>query len=162
MDHQLADLPLSDLCSLTSLPSSIDSLLFLSLRSSTQQLDRLHVPARRYLPFVKPGWTPELKRAHSRSKKLYREWVRSGRPRSCSNHKRRRCKKAKAAFRALLRRQQRTQRDAFFSSLDLDSCDPGRLFRQVRRANGGAAEPTTVLRVGETTYTDSRSVGGLL
>ena len=35
----------------------------------------------------------------------------------------------------------------------MSRCDPGRLFRQVRRANGGAAEPTTMLRVGGVTYT---------
>ena len=64
--------------------------------------------------------------------------------------KRKRYKEAKAA---LLRRQQRVQRDVFFSNLDLDSCDLGHLFRLLRRANGGAPEPTTVLKVGETTFT---------
>ena len=92
---------------------------------------RNHVPPKRYRPFVKPGWTPELKQHHSKSKKLYKEWVRAGRPRSYLNQKRKRYKDAKATFRALLRKHQRDQRDIFFRSLDLEVNDTGRLFRLV-------------------------------
>ena len=91
VESQLAKLPPPDLCSLISSPSSIDSLL-VSVTEILHSAARLHVPARRYLPFLKPGWTPELKRAHTRSKKLYKEWVRCGRPRCCTNPKRRRFK----------------------------------------------------------------------
>ena len=85
---------------------------------------------------------------HGTGQTLYKEWVRAGRPRSYLNQKRKRYKDAKAAFRALLRKHQRDQRDIFFRSLDLEVNDTGRLFRLVRRAHGGTAEPTTVLTVG--------------
>lgn len=155
VDAHLARLPLPTLSSLTSSPTLIDSLLdevTAILHSSAEN----HVPAKRYLPFVKPGWTPDLRRRHSKSKKLYKEWVKAGRPRSHLHPKRKHYKEAKAAFRSLLRKHQRDRRDAFFRSLDLDCSDMGRLFRHVRRANGGPTEPTTVLTVGGSTYKGSR------
>ena len=153
VESQLASLSLPSLSSLVSTPESIDSLLG-EVTSILLSAAQKHIPAKRFLPFVKPGWTPELRRYHSKSKRLYKEWVRAGRPRSYLHPKRKQYKEAKAIFRIQLRRYQKDQRDAFFRNLDLDSSDPGRLFRHVRRANGGAAEPTTVLKVG-----DSNSVG---
>ena len=147
VDAHLSGLPLPSISSLTSCPTLIDTLPD-QVTDILHTVTRNHVPAKRYRPFVKPGWTPELKQHHSMSKILYKEWVKAGRPRSCLNQKRKRYKDAKAAFRPLLRKHQRDQRDIFFRSLDLEFNDTGRLFRLVRRAHGGAAEPTTVLTVG--------------
>ena len=60
-------------------------------------------------------------------------------------------KAAKTAFRALLRKHQE-QRDACYNELDLECGDPSKLFRLIRRANGIASEPTSVLNVGGITY----------
>ena len=98
VDVHLARLSLPSITSLTSSPNLIDSLLD-RVTDILHSAAQAHVPA---LPF-KPGWTPELQRHHSKSKKLHKEWVKVGCPRSHLNPARKRYKEAKAAFRALLR-----------------------------------------------------------
>ena len=127
IESQLASLSLPNLSSLVSSPDSIDCLLG-EVTNTLLSAARKHVPPKRFLPFVKPGWTPELRCCHSKSKRIYKEWVRAGRPRSYLHPKRKRYKEAKATFRSQLCRYLRDQRDAFFRNLDLDSGDPGRLF----------------------------------
>ena len=89
VDAHLSGLLLPSISSPTSSPTLIDTLLD-QVTDILHTVARNHVPAKRYRPFVKPGWTPELKQHHSKSKKLYKEWVRAGRPRSYLNQKRKR------------------------------------------------------------------------
>ena len=109
-----------------------------------------HVPAKRFLPHLRPSWSFDLKRAHSLSKRAYKAWIAAGRPHLNSHPIKRRYKTAKAAFRALLRKHQKEQRDAFYCDLNLS--DPAKLFHKIRRVNGIAAESTSVLRVAGTIF----------
>ena len=61
-------------------------------------------------------------------------------------------KELKAAYRALLRKYQKEQRDAFIEEIDLECGDHGKLFCQIRRARGHTAEPTSVLKTGNCVF----------
>lgn len=131
-ERNLRKLSLPELSSLTSSSSLIDSLLS-KVTSTLTATASEHVPLKHFRAHLKPRWNRELRCAHSRSKKAYKAWVAVGRPRY-SSHPRRRCYKlAKAAFRALLRKHQKEQRDTFYRELDLDCVDSRKLFRHIRR-----------------------------
>ena len=68
VESQLTSLSLPNLSSLVSTPESIDFLLG-EVTSILLSAAWKHIPAKRFLPFVKPGWTPELRRYHSKSKR---------------------------------------------------------------------------------------------
>ena len=103
------------------------------------------VPANKFTPHLKPEWSPELKRAQASSKSAYKAWVRVGRPRSPTNLFHTRYKECKSIFRRIWRNHLSAQRDKFFQELDLSCSDPRKIFQKVRRARGGALEPTTTL-----------------
>ena len=94
-------------------PELIDNILQLVTNILLSSVHK-HVPAKQFLPHLKPAWSQELKRALQRSKKVYRTSTAAGRPRAPFNHMRSNYKTAKAAFRALLCKHQKEQRDAFF------------------------------------------------
>ena len=110
------------------------------------------IPPKQFIPHRKPGWDKHLKAAHTKSKRAHKQWIKAGRPRQSDHPAQRQCKEAKSTFRACLRARQREENEEFLQALDLDSRDPSKLFRQLRRARGQKCDPTTILNVGGCTY----------
>ena len=151
VESKLSSLTLPNFSELVSNPALIDTHLESIVRILlTTAFDS--IPIKKFLPHVKPGWTPEVNSAHGISKRAYKAWVAAGRPRR-SDHPLRKCyKEAKANFRAKLRRLQAGQRDAFFRSLDINCQDSAKLFQLIRKQNGATTEPTSTLSYGGHTY----------
>ena len=91
-------------------PELIDNILQLVTNILLSSVHK-HVPAKQFLPRLKPAWSQELKCALQGFKKAYRASTAAGRPRAPFNHMRSNYKTAKAAFRALLCKHQKEQRD---------------------------------------------------
>ena len=140
----LQQLPHYTLSSLTLSPCTIDRLLS-EVRDSLDTAAKTCIPAKRFQPHIRPAWSAELKQAHANSKAAYKAWCAAGKPRDTTHQLRADYKAAKATFRTLFRAHQRQQRDLFYQNLDLS--DPDKFFHHVRRANGIATEPTSILHV---------------
>ena len=109
------------------------------------------IPPKRFIPHRKPGWDKPLKAAHTKSKLAHKKWIKAGWPHQSDHPARRQYKEAKSAFRACLRACQKEENEEFLQALDLDSRDPSKLFRQLRRARGQVCDPTTFLNIGGST-----------
>ena len=119
-----------------------------------------NLPHKRYASHVKPAWSNHLKVAQRRANSAYRQWRAAGRPRNEDNPLRASYKKAKGQFRTQLRAYRKEQREQFFASLNLHTSDSRKLFRDIRRANGHAAESSSHLSFNGTTYTGSNILTG--
>ena len=112
------------------------------------------IPLKRFSSFLKPAWSPQLKKSQNRSKSAYKAWVKAGRPRCSSHPARRLYKEAKSCFRKSFRNHQRQQRDKFYEDLDLTGCDSRKLFAKIRKARGTVSEPTSILTVNSHSFKD--------
>ena len=144
---------LPDSKTLSQQPSLIDSHLT-KLTNILCETAEDTIPAKRFLPHLKPEWSAELSGAHAASKLAYKAWVRAGRPRNCSHPVRSKYKECKAIFRKLRRVHEKHHRDKFFQELDLNCTDPKKLFRKIRKARGNISEPTTSLLLDGHRYKD--------
>lgn len=144
VEAQLSSVSVPDLKELVCHPELINKHLELIARI-LQSSATANIPIKKFHKHLKPGWTHDLSSAHNKSKKAYRNWIRTGRPRSCDHPIRKEYKDAKARFRAKLRAFQREQRDKFFCDLDMNCQNTSKLFRMIRKHNGITTEPTSTL-----------------
>ena len=92
-----------------------------------------HIPSKSFHPHRSPGWNSSLKHASRVCKHHYRVWVAAGRPRDPSNPIRMAYKEGKKHFRSCLRLHRRLSAENFFASLDVQTTDPQRFFRAIRK-----------------------------
>ena len=110
------------------------------------------LPRKEFVHHRSPHWGPELKAASSECKRCHRVWVSCGRPHDVTHPARCSYKEAKKHFRTCLRLHKRNIDDMFFASLDIDSGNSQRFFRQIRRHTNPSSPPIQRLSHGNSVY----------
>ena len=160
LEEAISTIPLRSPDDYVADPNLIDVQLA-ALTDAMKKVASDNLPHKRYASHVKPAWSNHLKVAQRRANSAYRQWRAAGRPRNednplmCASYK-----KAKGQFRAQLRAYRKEQREQFFASLNLHTSDSRKLFHDIRRANGHAAESSSHLSFNGTTYTGSNILTG--
>ncbi|CAH1800384.1 unnamed protein product, partial [Owenia fusiformis] len=92
---------ISDISKLNVIDMAVIDAYFSRLENLLLEKSNLYVPIKQFCKHQKPFWNVELTELVRKRKLAWREWVRAGRPRDCSNVFRRAFKNAKRAFSKL-------------------------------------------------------------
>ena len=139
-------------------PTLIDH--FLQSFTSALLSASTHIPSKSFYPHRSPGWNSSLKQASRVCKRHYHCWVAAGRPRDPSNPVRMAYKEAKKHFRSCLRLHRRLSAENFFASLDIQTTDPQRFFRAIRKHTSPSISHTQRLIYNNKVYDNDNIMEG--